>query len=92
MTWVPKARWVVDGNAWTSSGVTAGTFIIIINYYFYWTKIHNSYLFWLLGNDMALAFVEHLVGPKLATIVRGLIEVVQRAEHDDPFAEVFQLV
>jgi transcriptional regulator GlxA family with amidase domain len=22
--WVPKARWVVDGNTWTSSGVTAG--------------------------------------------------------------------
>jgi len=22
--WVPKARWVVDGNVWTSSGVTAG--------------------------------------------------------------------
>ncbi|KAJ3528596.1 hypothetical protein NM688_g7977 [Phlebia brevispora] len=25
ITWVPKARWVVDGNVWTSSGVTAGT-------------------------------------------------------------------
>jgi putative intracellular protease/amidase len=24
ITWVPKARWVVDGNIWTSSGVTAG--------------------------------------------------------------------
>lgn len=24
--WVPKARWVVDGNIWTSSGVTAGKF------------------------------------------------------------------
>ena len=23
--WVPQARWVVDGNIWTSSGVTAGT-------------------------------------------------------------------
>ena len=22
--WQPKARWVVDGNIWTSSGVTAG--------------------------------------------------------------------
>lgn len=25
ITWVAKARWVVDGNVWTSSGVTAGT-------------------------------------------------------------------
>ncbi|TCD62795.1 hypothetical protein EIP91_006388 [Steccherinum ochraceum] len=24
ITWIPKARWVVDGNFWTSSGVTAG--------------------------------------------------------------------
>jgi len=24
ITWVPTARWVVDGNIWTSSGVAAG--------------------------------------------------------------------
>jgi transcriptional regulator GlxA family with amidase domain len=24
VTWVPKARWVVDGNVWTTSGVAAG--------------------------------------------------------------------
>jgi len=24
ITWVARARWVVDGNIWTSSGVTAG--------------------------------------------------------------------
>ncbi|KAL0943931.1 dj-1 family protein [Colletotrichum truncatum] len=24
VTWVPKARWVVDGNVWSSSGVSAG--------------------------------------------------------------------
>jgi transcriptional regulator GlxA family with amidase domain len=27
--WVPKARWVVDGNIWTSSGVSAGTDMIL---------------------------------------------------------------
>ena len=26
--WVPKARWVVDGNIWTSSGITAGMDLI----------------------------------------------------------------
>lgn len=41
---------------------------------------------------MALAFVEHLVGPKLATIIRGQIEVVHRDDKDDPFAEFFKLV
>ncbi|THH26706.1 hypothetical protein EUX98_g7482 [Antrodiella citrinella] len=25
VTWVPRARWIVDGNYWTSSGITAGT-------------------------------------------------------------------
>jgi transcriptional regulator GlxA family with amidase domain len=25
MNWIAKARWVVDGNLWTSSGVSAGT-------------------------------------------------------------------
>jgi putative intracellular protease/amidase len=25
VNWVPRARWVVDGNLWTSSGVSAGT-------------------------------------------------------------------
>lgn len=24
MQWIPKARWVVDGNIWSSSGVAAG--------------------------------------------------------------------
>lgn len=24
VTWVPRARWVTDGNIWTSSGVSAG--------------------------------------------------------------------
>ncbi|GJJ13710.1 hypothetical protein Clacol_007966 [Clathrus columnatus] len=25
INWVPKARWVIDGNVWTSSGVAAGS-------------------------------------------------------------------
>jgi transcriptional regulator GlxA family with amidase domain len=24
VTWIPKARWVVDGPIWTSSGISAG--------------------------------------------------------------------
>lgn len=24
VNWVPKARWVVDGDIWTSSGISAG--------------------------------------------------------------------
>ncbi|KAJ7157666.1 class I glutamine amidotransferase-like protein [Mycena crocata] len=65
--WVPKARWVVDGNVWTSSGVAA-------------------------GSDMALAFVEHLVGPKVTRHIRGGIEIPEVTENDDPFASFHGLV
>ncbi|KAF7328827.1 DJ-1 protein-PfpI domain-containing protein [Mycena venus] len=65
--WVAKARWVVDGKVWTSSGVTAGF-------------------------DMALAFIEHLVGPKAARHIRGLVEVREITDQDDPFAEFHGLV
>ncbi|KAJ7481806.1 class I glutamine amidotransferase-like protein [Mycena latifolia] len=65
--WVPQARWVVDGNVWTSSGVAA-------------------------GSDMALAFVEHLVGAKVARIIRGVSEIPEVTEKDDPFATFHGLV
>ncbi|GJJ08997.1 hypothetical protein Clacol_003218 [Clathrus columnatus] len=66
--WVPKARWVVDGNIWTSSGVAA-------------------------GSDMALAFLEHLVGRKYAQVIRGSIEIPEvNSSEDDPFAEFHGLV
>jgi len=67
ITWVPKARWVIDGNIWTSSGVSA-------------------------GSDMALAFVSHLAGPKVATVIRGQAEITERTQEDDPFAEFHGLV
>ncbi|KAJ7481974.1 class I glutamine amidotransferase-like protein [Mycena latifolia] len=65
--WVPQARWVVDGNVWTSSGVAA-------------------------GSDMALAFVEHLAGAKVARFIRGRIEIPEVTEKDDPFATFHGLV
>ncbi|KAJ6624770.1 class I glutamine amidotransferase-like protein [Mycena sp. CBHHK59/15] len=65
--WVPKARWVVDSNIWTSSGVTA-------------------------GSDMALAFVEHLVGKKATTVIHGVIEIPEVKDQDDPFATFHGLV
>ncbi|KAJ7157670.1 class I glutamine amidotransferase-like protein [Mycena crocata] len=67
INWVAKARWVVDGNVWTSSGVAA-------------------------GSDMALAFVEHLAGAKVARYIRGTIEIPEVTENDDPFASFHGLV
>lgn len=42
---------------------------------------------------MALAFVEHLAGPKIARIVRGAVEIPDHGgSEDDPFAEFHGLV
>ncbi|KAJ7121031.1 class I glutamine amidotransferase-like protein [Mycena epipterygia] len=65
--WVPQAHWVVDGNVWTSSGVTA-------------------------GSDMALAFVEHIAGAQAARHIRGISEISEVTEKDDPFAKFHGLV
>ncbi|KAJ7628761.1 hypothetical protein FB45DRAFT_867742 [Roridomyces roridus] len=74
--WVPKARWVVDGNVWTSSGVSA---------VFKGLRIKNSTL-------MALAFLEHLAGAKLARQVRNIVEIPEVSSGDDVFAGVHGLV
>ncbi|KAF7307813.1 DJ-1 protein-PfpI domain-containing protein [Mycena kentingensis (nom. inval.)] len=65
--WVAQARWVVDGNVWTSSGVAAGT-------------------------DMAFAFVEHLTNAAVARVIRGIVEVPETAQDQDPFAAFHGLV
>ncbi|KIY68297.1 class I glutamine amidotransferase-like protein [Cylindrobasidium torrendii FP15055 ss-10] len=67
VNWVADARWVIDGNIWTSSGVSA-------------------------GSDMALAFLEHLVGREVAQYVRGIIEVIEHTQTEDPFAKFHKLV
>jgi len=67
ITWVAKARWVVDGNIWTSSGASA-------------------------GSDMTLEFLNHLAGSKVVSIIRGLNEVVELGQDDDPFAAFHGLI
>lgn len=44
------------------------------------------------GSDMALAFISHLAGPKVARVIRGQIEVTELSQEDDPFAEFHGLV
>ncbi|KAJ7861717.1 class I glutamine amidotransferase-like protein [Mycena olivaceomarginata] len=44
------------------------------------------------GSDMALAFVEHLAGAKVARHIRGGFEIPERTEKDDPFAAFHGLV
>lgn len=42
--WVPKARWVVDGNIWTSSGISAGIDLIYAWIAEVWGEEKASYL------------------------------------------------
>jgi len=69
ITWIKKARWVVDDNErlWTSSGVTA-------------------------GQDLANAFLEHLIGKSHTEIIRNIVELSARGEGDDEFAEHYGLL
>ncbi|KAJ7454248.1 class I glutamine amidotransferase-like protein [Mycena latifolia] len=44
------------------------------------------------GSDMALAFVEHLEGAKVARFIRGTMEIPEVTKKDDPFAAFHGLV
>ena len=77
-----------NGKIWTSSGVSAGMsdprnakYEILINQ-----------LFMHIGQDMSVAFFEYLNGKELATWVRGIVEVSERAQDDDEFADFYGLV
>ncbi|KAJ5081658.1 hypothetical protein NUU61_009922 [Penicillium alfredii] len=65
--WVARARWVVDGKAWTSSGVSAGI-------------------------DVALAWVEEVLGSEVARNVMRRMEYTRHTDAAvDPFAELYGL-
>jgi hypothetical protein len=68
---------------WTSSGVAAGEAL---------KNLNNGLLKLIEGSDMALAFVEHLAGAKVARHIRGGFEIPERTEKDDPFAAFHGLV
>lgn len=66
--WVKEARWVKDGNIFTSSGVSAGI-------------------------DMALGFVEELLGKDAALQISNRIEYKWNEDRSwDPFAALHGLV
>ena len=44
------------------------------------------------GTDMGYAFLEHLVGNKVATVIRGIVELPLRQQDEDEFAEFYKLV
>jgi hypothetical protein len=54
--------------------------------------LNNGLLKLIEGSDMALAFVEHLAGAKVARHIRGGFEIPERTEKDDPFAAFHGLV
>jgi hypothetical protein len=75
---------VVDGNVWTSSGVTAGECEGF--------KGSVGLRERLLGQDMAAAFIEHLAGKEQSDKIRGIIELSVKNADDDEFAQWHGLV
>jgi len=75
---------MVDGNVWTSSGVTAGEYKSFKEL----VRLREH----LLGLDMAAAFIEHLVGKEQSDKIRGRIELSVKGPDDDEFAQWHGLV
>ena len=62
VTWIRDARWIVDGNFRTSSGISAGI-------------------------DMALSFIEDMVGPDAADRATTEMEYIRNQDSNfDPFS------
>lgn len=65
--WEPNARWTVDGNIWTSSGVSAGMPTLVSVVMMQWTNV-------LLGLDATYALMKHIYGAEEVDKVMNLIE------------------
>lgn len=64
--WIKEARWIKDGNIYTSSGVSAGI-------------------------DMALGFIEDLMGKEKALEISQSIEYFWNADSNyDPFSKIYE--
>ncbi|KAF9769173.1 hypothetical protein IL306_013436 [Fusarium sp. DS 682] len=82
--WVSPARWTVDGNIWTSSGVSKSqSFQFTI-------RAENEQV--TSGLDLIFAFIEEVYGKKYAKDLQGTIEFNRVKDAcDDPFAEEHQV-
>ena len=82
---------MVDGNIWTSSGVTAGASPGLFPQMLCAERLLDRSMM-IIGLDMANAFLEFLAGKELAEVVRSRIELGVRNQEEDEFAEVHGLV
>ena len=82
---------MVDGNIWTSSGVTAGASPGLIPHMLCAERLLDRSMM-TVGLDMANAFLEFLAGKELAAAIRSRIELGVRNQEDDEFAEIHGLV
>jgi putative intracellular protease/amidase len=83
-TWVPTARWVVDGNVWTTSGVAAGS-------------CHSAYLIVALahsqaGTDGFYAFITSIYGDDFAQYIANVEEYERHTNASaDPFGAIWNV-
>jgi transcriptional regulator GlxA family with amidase domain len=82
--WVPKARWVVDGNIWTSSG---GPF-----FQFGVDHANSHGVGESAGIDSILGWVECLFGTEAATLIANNMEYERHTDPSwDPFSAVWNV-
>lgn len=82
--WVPPARWTVDGNIWTSSGVSKPQ---IPGF-----TAHNDHKQVTSRLDLIFAYIEEVYGTTYARDLQGTIEFNRVKDAcDDSFAEEHQV-
>ncbi|KAF4433767.1 DJ-1 family [Fusarium acutatum] len=82
--WVSPARWTVDGNIWTSSGVSKPQ---ILGF-----SAHNGHKQVTSGLDLIFAFIEEVYGTTYAKDLQGIIEFNRVKDAcEDSFAEEHQV-
>lgn len=87
-TWISPARWVVDGNIWTSSGVCIAAAAKSTRRRL--TRLTFSKQV-TAGLDLVFAFIEFMWGAEMSEYVQGLEEYVPHAQDFDPFATKFNV-
>lgn len=84
VNWVPKARWVVDGNIWTTSGVAVRL----------WWCPDCDMADWAVqaGMDGMLGFVEYVYGTDFAWLVANSNEYAWNSDPSwDPYSAIFNV-
>jgi putative intracellular protease/amidase len=85
ITWVPQARWVEDGNIWTTSGMSSGTWSFKI-------FLRRSACLRFQGLDATYALCKKIYGTRGLNYIMNVIEYAPHLDPTwDPYASFFNV-